>query len=381
MDHALQSAVDAAADGDVVLVKASARYSAGFVYFRLQGKSLTVIADTAADVRIVAATIQDLTASQRVVLRGLKFEPSFESLCYGPRPALKLLNNQGLVWIEDCEVPGLTSLFCETVPGILVDRCDNVVLLRTSSGGGGVMYDSHMEDGQNEGFGLVLEGDSRVAAHGCAFQGADGYPGTFYGVVRAGAPGLYSESSGDRVFLSDCQVTGGDGIYWDDDIPLCSRGGPGISSAGVTWMFDSLAMGGSGGSGPGCSAPSGRPALGNVQSIPGQALRFSVVAPVRERADYQIDFLGPPNTPVWFFFGSSPIDRFRLMGPLLRGQSFVSFAGTTNAAGALQVTRSMPAMAPGIEFGRLFAQGFYLAPHGRFVLGGASMFLALDQSF
>src|SRR5688572_8879940 len=96
----LQSAVDAAAEGDTVLVKASGNYSG----LSVQAKSLTVIADPAADVRIPGAEVKDLTASQRVELRGLKFVPRYTTVCpfsFTPSPGLKLLNNAGLVWVED----------------------------------------------------------------------------------------------------------------------------------------------------------------------------------------------------------------------------------------------------------------------------------------
>ena len=158
-------------------------------------------------------------------------------------------------------------------------------------------------------------------------------------------------------------------------------------------MLGSQATGGSGGSGWGCSAPAGHAITGNVQSVPGQALRFSVTAPVREGQSYQLDFLGPPNTPIWFLTSSSPLGRFRPLGPILLDvpTASLSFAGATDAAGVLQLTRTMPAMPPGLELGRLYAQAFYTGPRSRLALGGtlggtsffggASLFLALDQSF
>ena len=388
----LQSAVDSAADGDAVLVKASGDYG-----LSVQAKSLTVIADPPADVRIYGAVIQNLTDSQQVVLRGLRFRPTDDD------PGLSLSNNQGLVWIEDCRVFGTSygGWDVRTIPGLVVDRCTDVVLLRTSSSGSGV--DPYFNDAgpSNQGFGLWLRGSSRVVAHGCAFHGADGHPpgptwDDFPNSVAPGAAGFFSQSSGDQAFLSDCTATGGDGDYGGDYLD-CSSGGPGISSAGTTWVFDTRGAGGQGGSGWGCSLPTAPALTGNVYSLPGDALRFSVTAPVREGQSYQLDFLGPPNTPVWFLTSPSPLSRFRPQGPLLLEMpaASLSFAGVTDAAGVLQLTRTMPAMPPGLELGRLYAQAFYTGAQsrvglggtlggstvGRIVFGGASMFLALDQSF
>src|SRR5688572_6866479 len=380
----LQSAVDSAAEGDTVLVKASGDYS-----LLVQAKSLTIVADPPASVRLIGAIVRDLADPQQVELRGLKFHPQLDedfTSCDVINPALTLRNNRGMVWIEDCTVMGGATLFCETTPGILVDACTDVLLLRTRTTGLGVFGEEHTEnDGVNEGHGLVLAGTSRLVAHGCTFLGADGFPpnAASLGPNAPGAAGLLSLSTLDRVFLSDCQATGGRGEFADTDVgPQCSRGGPGISIKGIAWVNDSQLTGGAGSSGFGCSAPGGPPSTGTVRSIPGEALRLSISAPVREGGDYQLDFLGPPDTPTWLLFSPSPRDRQRITQRLLLEMPpMASFAGVTDAAGVLHLTRTMPALPPSLQLGRLYAQAFYLGPHGAFVLGGASLFLALDESF
>ena len=372
---AIQGAIDAASDGDTVLVKGSGSYAP----ILIQSKTLTVLADQGADVR-VNVTVQDLTSSQRVDLRGLRFLPKVVGFVEAA-PPLILLNNQGLVWVEDCEAAGGTALG-RTLPGISVDLCADVFLMRTHSGGW-TSYD-FMGTGPQEGHGLSVRGGSRIVAHDCLFQGADGYSIDVYGSQVPGGAGVLSMSVGDRLFLGACQAIGGDGALYVDD-PFggpyyCSDGGPGLQSTGLTRVFDSNAQGGSAGFFGEVCAFDGPDQTGNVRALQGQELRFSVSAPVREGQPFQLDFTGPPNTPVWLLLGPRPANRFQATGPLVIEQPTASQRGVTDASGALHVTQTMPPMAPGIQFGRLFLQAFYLDARGRFVVGGASMFVALDAS-
>ena len=388
----LQSAINSAADGDAVLVKTSGDYD----LITVQAKALTIVADQGV-VASCTAIIRDLTPSQRVVLRGLTLLPR-RDLGWYYHTALSIWNTQGSVWIEGCTIPRLPGPVDVSIPGIAVDRCADVVLLRTRSEGvqcanGNDYYDVSPQNGH----GLSVRGGSRIVAHGCEFRGANGHSGDIGGYTfpLEGAAGIRTSSSSDRVFLSDCRAVGGNGTVGEWPSNRCSNGGAGLWSAGPARVLDSLTVGGPAGS---SLCTSGADRGGSVQSLSGQALRFSVSTPVREGGSIHLDFHGPASTPVLLLVGSGPTNHDLRNGPLLARTPSVRFAGVTDASGDLHLIETMPSMAPGFQFGNLFLQAAYLdtssagtrAEHvpvgtgsrspGRLVLGAATVLVALDAS-
>ena len=83
----LQPAINAAAEGDVILVKEGV-YSGAFI----DGKSLTVQAEAGATVVTTTITIRHLAASQSTRLRGM----TLSGVGY---PGLLLYDNSGVIWI------------------------------------------------------------------------------------------------------------------------------------------------------------------------------------------------------------------------------------------------------------------------------------------
>ena len=75
-DHtSVQSAVNAAADGDIILVKPG-DYSGDVFGFSIGDTSLSMVADgTSPDFRLPQLTISGLSAGKSIMLRGLPFNP------------------------------------------------------------------------------------------------------------------------------------------------------------------------------------------------------------------------------------------------------------------------------------------------------------------
>jgi hypothetical protein len=383
----LQSAITAASDGDMILLKGNWSSEAEML---VAAKSLTVLQDRGSSVFIESATVRDLAAGQHVELRGLTLLPRADLIGQRTSPALTLSNNQGSVWIEGCEAVGLRS-GPDSAPGVLVDHSSNVVLLEMKVRGSDCTSASGVCAGlnRNAGHALVLRGGSRVVAHGCEFQGGDGYWCSETVNPVPGAAGIQSEAPEDRLFLSGCQALGGRGHRHSEGGPVdsCSPGGPGLFSAGFSRVLDSLTQGG-----PGAAfmcSPAGADQVGQVRTLPGQALSFTVSSPVRPSDVVHFDFHGPANAPVWIFLGKDPASILvpSLSGVLLIDSPAIKFMGVTDSAGELHVTRSsLPPLPAGAEFERTLVQAVYRVPpppggrFGPYVIGAASMLLALDQA-
>src|SRR5690606_35628687 len=98
----IQAAVDAASDGDVVLVRPGT-YGA----LDIQAKGIAVLADpgpSGARPRVERVAVWSIAAAQRVTLRGLEIRqtPGF----FAPPEALSVAGCSGELVVEDCEVFG-----------------------------------------------------------------------------------------------------------------------------------------------------------------------------------------------------------------------------------------------------------------------------------
>lgn len=136
----IQSAVDAAIDGDTILIK-DGHYSDAL---SINGKALTVVAEKGATVTISPfvfgekkpAFVENLPAGKTVVMRGLKVP-------------LEIWNCAGFVRLEDCTFLGYGGLPiagfgpCNTpkqVPGLMVQGSHRVSATRCTLAGGNGNY-------------------------------------------------------------------------------------------------------------------------------------------------------------------------------------------------------------------------------------------------
>lgn len=176
-------AIDAADDGDIILIRASI-FEGGYFPEDLviDGKSLVIQEHQNAEISVNGMTIRNLRSTQSVAVRGLEFSWDVE-----------LLDNEGTVWLE------------ETIGAIRVANSASVSIAR-----------SVMEDH----FAGLLATDSAVYVYDSEVRNlGHGYPGARLVDSFLLLQGSFVEARDGVVcynpFLCDCSgfdATGGDGI-------------------------------------------------------------------------------------------------------------------------------------------------------------------------
>jgi hypothetical protein len=385
----VQAAIAAAADGDTILVHAGA-YEAPQVV----GRSLTIAAEDGASVAFYAglfstllAEVRDLAPDDVVVLRGIAFDD------------LRLLDNEGTVWVEDCD---MTS----GAPGLLVESSANVVLVRDTISGQSGFIDpgAYFSQGSSDGARFV---DSRVAMYDCTVQGGKGSNFT-QTVLGPGFPHIGEdaiEMHGGELRLSGCSLTGGaGGAGGSDSFYGCFEGQTGghgvnlVEGAPALVVRDSQLAGGPGGaaitpppptcpfgsSGPGAA---GSPVLtqsGAVTNVEGLARHVQLSGPVSEQEPLHVTVAGAPGDAVLLLVATQPqltLTSASLGALLVATPQHVVGVGVLGVPGELDVQVRLPELGPGVEGVRLFVQGAFEPGAGGAVLGSGSVLVALDSAY
>ncbi|HEX6882289.1 MAG TPA: integrin alpha, partial [Planctomycetota bacterium] len=360
------AAIAAAGPGDTVLVHGGS-YALG-TGTEIDGKSLALVASHPGNVALGGdLSVVDLGAAQSVQLSGLGL------FADDMRPALSLANNDGRIWIDDCEI-AFSSFFANpSQPALLVSASDSVVLC-----GSQVRSGVHAASGGPQAAAGMVTFASRVYAYDTTFQGADGQGG------EAGGAGIVASAASDFLYLSGCTVQGGDGTP-----SPCQAGGRGLQTVGQAKVLDSSLSGGTG-------CPDGAASTGNLQLLSGASLALSVDGPTRFGEDTTMHFEGPPGAGVFVLYspGSNPRYRPALQGAYLVGNSSVlEYAGRLGPDGRLSTVAQLGLVPPGLDVVRLHVQAYYqlpasgsfpgkLAPYPRLIqLGAGAVVHRLAQGF
>lgn len=382
----IQWAVDAAADGDTILV-APGQYQSVFI----ANKSLALVGiDASGGQRpVVRAQIEvrGLAAARMVTVRGFRIEPSTsQGLVFH---GMVLWMNAGSVVVEDVDVAESPAVLFMPGAGYVRD-CQQAVFTR------------------------------------CTLHGARGSE-ALVGIGDAGAAGFRAENS--RVFLYDCEVIGGDGFDASTGvfaIAPATRGGAGLELMGgeVTCVGTSI-RGGSGGDGffsgqcfpsadggdavvttglvrlvgaqvfPGMPGtdPLGCPQIGvagealvatggTIQTIPVTPRTLEVPEWAAEGQPVTLTFHGIPGEPVWLFASATPAFVWLpgLSSTLLVTSPVVVPLGTVLGSGKLPVTVTVPngTVPAGCAAIALFAQAAALPASGGTVLSNVSVLTLFD---
>lgn len=351
----IQPAIDAAADGDTILVKPGS-YGA----FTIDDKALVVTRslDSALSVTSGTATVQNLAATRSITIRGINASKAI------------LQQNAGAIWLESIVVGGFPCA-SSAVPGtyLSVDSCAVVIATRCGFFGG---------EGSPGGHGVDAS-TSNVYLFESNVFGGKGENGA------AGGDGVHLTSS--FLFASGAILWGGCG--GDLDEHPCAVGGAGgsglVSSGGpVPALLETTLQGGWGGTGfegPWCGAgPDGPPAVGSYDLIAGYARDYQLTSPVPGGQTTTLSYTGKPGDVVFTLIGLLPSALFL---PDLAGTLVVPIPpllvshGQADAAGKLTTMITLPILPPGIEAFPVYAQAAAVSAVGTAVLGAPSQLTIL----
>ncbi|MFN0243155.1 MAG: hypothetical protein ACKVWV_09720 [Planctomycetota bacterium] len=323
----IQPAVNAASDGDTILVK-----TGSYPGFEVIDKALTITAELAATVDVEgSARVFDLSASKTVVLAGLAcVGVSGEGLNeYG----FYAEDCAGSVRVERCTFLGAdgTTGHRDGTDGARAVRCVDVAFSAIDSTGGRGLY-AYWEGGPppdprgNGGMGLLVL-DSTVSVFHATLNGGDGVepssPSNYLDSGGHGGDGLRVMSptipaSATTLIGSEC--TGGNGADGGpSDGLLPSWGGDGGNGirveSGLARVLGALASGGVAGwgwlhfgmthfvatDGAHGLARAGDP--GDFEDIAGSARELTAGSPVREGETLDLTFTGVPGDRVTLLVG------------------------------------------------------------------------------
>ncbi|MBM3986049.1 MAG: hypothetical protein FJ296_10250 [Planctomycetes bacterium] len=300
----IQDAVDAASDGDVVLVLAGGNSDAGVV---IEDKSLVLQGVPGAGgerPRTQVLRVNGLQAGKSLIVRDLEvkgFDLDF----------FEVMDCAGAVLFEDCLVEGSpNSAQPPAIKQPIVEQSSRVVFTRCELiGAQGLSLTSSHTFIVSGGPGLVVE-DSTVTLYDCTVAGGDGQDAFFYlglpnqfALSTPGGQGVQVWSGTLNVIGSD--VRGGQGGDGDTHPLVClppAKGGTGIRSFAAVQRLDAVVEGGEGGAGTPCSpadADDGNEIVlltgGSVTTLAQDARHLEVNSPLEDGANVAMDIRGLPG--------------------------------------------------------------------------------------
>jgi hypothetical protein len=359
----IQPAVDAAANGDLVLVKAGS-YSG----FTINAKGVSVIADAgAAVVANGSVFVENISLSQRVLLQGLTVHG--DSLIQ----AILAQNSPGSIWIESCNATGGTLISGPGIVGVAANSCSSLVIQRSVMTGGNGVTAGTVDMG---GPALHIANSEVAVGDSQGFGGIGAPPPT--GGGGFGGSGLRVLTG--FAFASGSAFNGGAGAAPVPPFPG-GPGGAGINPGAPVTTLQCTAVGGPGfpnGAATVANAP------GSIAILPGSAEHFSITSPVREGQTTTITAGGAPGETAWLLFSPSPATVKLLLpfkGALVLPAGATAFAlGVIPAGGTLSTPVVMPNLPAGLQSATVWCQSLFFPPLAHAVIGPSSALVILDAA-
>ena len=387
-----QAAVDAAASGDVILVRGD-----GGV-FTVAGKSLTLIGEPGSFAACAAPQFQGNVMGQSslhnvvrdvgpggvVVLRGLLLT------------GLEVTDVQGTVWVEDCTLQTVS-------PTMRATSVARLVVTHSTLTGPNGFIDAGAYFWGSVGGALELI-DTQAAVSDSVLSGGDGKG---FGFTQVGPSSNESGGDGLRInggslALQGCTLSGGDGGMGGSwMVGFCTNGGDGgaglrvLAGAQVS-LLDSSATGGSGAPGPGSSGctfaggedgADGEPVAdlsGSVLELSGVAAGLQVAGPVREGEDVELAVEGTPGAFVTLLLsfapGLQPVGK--VVGPIqVALPTLMLSIGVLPAGGELVVHANLPNLPASLLSIQAFLQAVIAGPApGSLQSSAPSVLVGLEAS-
>lgn len=354
----IQAAVDAALDGDTILIRTQGLYDG----FTVVDKSLVISAEAGGRVELELGDrieVRDLSAGKSLVLRGFGPEVIGSS---GPPTTLVASDCTGTLWLEDCSLAASPN---ET--GLSLTNCLSVVVT----------------DCRVEG----------APALSLSSTGMHLFSSSITGIDDAGAG---AELDASFTFVSGSTILGAEGNLYPASTPCVGDGGDGfvLSSASELYVQDSVILGGSiDPSGLGYCTVIGNPTVGSpgqpivqdpasvVVNLAGSAHTYATTPLVRDGGTFTRTFQGEPGELVYFFQADATEPTFL---EHLNGSTLTSSSATLTPLGALDATgrlvQTVPAVLGAADGRTTFEQALYLGASGVGFAGSGATATVVDAA-
>lgn len=400
----LQSAIDAAVDGDLILVRYGSATSLASA--TIDGKSLVLVADTGKQPKIAGTLrVRNLLPEQDVVVAGISVT-GFQSV------ALELRDNQGSLRFLGGIFAGAYGFNVYGQPGYHPDgysaayitRCDDVAFTQSAflGGAGASVDDWWVEYPTGDGAASVFVRDSHVAFYRCDIEAGAGGSCTDVHDYDGGDGGAAVETPDAFLFLAGCVLEGGFGGFGGDAGAFTQAGSGGTGGDGLrldgtaqaeAQCLDDAITGGVGGAagccGGGFPGADGIPIRvlggGTVNQIPDVARGLDLAWPQHEQVPATLTFEGAPQDRVILFISSGSGFQFSapFQGTLLTTTPLIRrlSMGTIDATGTLQAPLTLPPLPAGVEHRTWYLQGLFIDPQGQITLADGTALIILDSAF
>lgn len=379
-------AIDLAADGDVILVRAGT-----YPGFAVTGKSLVIAGDTgpAPDVQGSVAVSQ-LAAGQTVTFQHLQVQGS-------PGAAAVLAtDNAGALWIEDCSISG-TYGGASSLPnpgiGLRAKDCASLHVRRSTiagASGPGLAF--------APGSDAVSLTSSETEVFSCTFQGGRGGPAAVVSscsMETGGTGGTALRAEGSKVLFQSSAALGGNGgigAKCDLGAHICGVGGDAgagaISGAGSEISsVQSVFFGGFPGWGGSFLCDDGEFGFwlellgGTFAELPYTPQTLTASPLLREGELAEVTATGQPSLPcaIYASFEPAAIEVPSVYGDLLLAPPLIALGAVLLPAdGKFVIQAPVPELGPAVAGLTLRVQTAVLPLSGGVVFGEGATLVFLD---